>query len=47
MRRPSLRAEIARMGLRWLVRRRSHHQSLDQARQAFQAMEALYSTPAG
>jgi monoterpene epsilon-lactone hydrolase len=43
--RASLRAELARVGLRWLVRRRSHDQSIDAARQAFQSIEALIPRP--
>jgi epsilon-lactone hydrolase len=43
--RASLRAEIARMGLRWFVRNRSHRQSIDEARESFRAMEMLIPRP--
>jgi len=43
--RVSLRAELARVGLRWFVRQRSHHQAVAQARQSFRAMEMLIPRP--
>jgi monoterpene epsilon-lactone hydrolase len=43
--RASLRAEIARLGLRWLVRHGSHHQTIAQARARFRAMEMLIPRP--
>ncbi len=43
--RASLRAEIARIGLRWFVRNRSHRQSIEQARESFRAMEQLIPRP--
>jgi monoterpene epsilon-lactone hydrolase len=44
-RRPSLRAELARVALRWFVRRRSHHQTIEQARNMFRAVEILIPQP--
>jgi epsilon-lactone hydrolase len=44
-RRASLRAELVRFVLRWLVRRRSHHQTIEQARHTFRAMEVLIPQP--
>ena len=41
----SLRAELARVGLRWFVRRRSHFETVEQARQRFRAMEMLIPRP--
>ena len=41
----SLRAELARVGLRWFVRHRSHHQAIAQARHSFSAMEMLVPRP--
>ena len=41
----SLRAELARVGLRWFVRHRSHHQAIAQARDSFRAMEMLVPRP--
>ncbi len=43
--RASLRAEIARLGLRRFVRRRSHRQNIDEARARFRAMEMLIPHP--
>ena len=43
--RTSLRLELARLGLRWLLKRRSHHQNLAQARQAFRAMRFFIPRP--
>jgi acetyl esterase/lipase len=43
--RASLRAELARLGLRWLVRRRSHHRPIADERRAFRFMQALIPRP--
>jgi acetyl esterase/lipase len=43
--RASLRAEFARIALRWLVRRRSHHQSIAHERRSFRVMQALIPRP--
>jgi epsilon-lactone hydrolase len=43
--RASLRAEAARIALRWFVRRRSHHQGIEQARKSFRAMELFIPRP--
>jgi len=37
--------EVARLGLRWLVKKRSHHESLAQERAGFRAMERLIPRP--
>jgi acetyl esterase/lipase len=41
----SLRARLARLGLRWFVKRRSHHQELSAARRSFRSMERLIPPP--
>lgn len=41
----SLRAEIARWGLRWFVKKRSHHQTIEQARATFHSIEWLIPYP--
>lgn len=41
----SFRAELARLGLRWFIKRPSHHQPIEQARQTFRAMEMLIPYP--
>jgi acetyl esterase/lipase len=41
----SLRAELARLGLRYFVKRRSHRQTLADARDNFRHMEALVPKP--
>jgi epsilon-lactone hydrolase len=43
--RTSLRLELVRLGLRWFLKRRSHHQNFAQARQAFRAMRWLIPRP--
>jgi len=43
--RTSLRLELVRLGLRWFLKRRSHHQNLAQARQTFRAMQLLIPRP--
>ena len=44
-RRASLRTELARLCLRWFIKRRAHHQTIAQARQTFRAMQALIPRP--
>lgn len=41
----SLRGELARIGLRWFIKRRSHGQTLDDWRDELHAMEALIPQP--
>jgi len=41
----SLRAEIARLGLRYFVKKNSHHETIDQAREKFRSIEALIPYP--
>jgi epsilon-lactone hydrolase len=41
----SLRAELMRFGVRWFVKRRSLHQSAEQARKQLRAMEKLTPKP--
>ena len=41
----SLRAEIARWGLRWFVKKRSHHQTIEQSRATFHSIEWLIPRP--
>jgi acetyl esterase/lipase len=41
----SLRAEIARLSLRYLVKKTSHHQTIEQARAEFRRIEALIPYP--
>ena len=43
--RAGLRAEVARLGLRWFVKRRTHHQTLAQERASLRAMERLIPRP--
>lgn len=43
--RVSVRAELARLGLRWFVRHRSRHQTLEYERRSYRAMEALIPRP--
>lgn len=43
--RAGLRVEVARLGLRWFVKHRSHHQTLAQERASFGAMERLTPHP--
>lgn len=44
-RRISLRARSLRLGLSWFVKRRARHETLDQSRRRFLAMEALIPHP--
>lgn len=44
-RRISLRARSLRLGLSWFVKRRARHETLDQSRRRFLAMEALIPRP--
>jgi acetyl esterase/lipase len=41
----SLRAKLARIGLRWFIKRRSLHQALANARHSFRSMELLIPHP--
>ena len=41
----SLRAKSVRLGLSWFVKRRAHHETLEQSRRRFLAMEALIPHP--
>jgi acetyl esterase/lipase len=41
----SLRAEIARLGLRYFIKKSSRHETIDQARAKFQSIEALIPYP--
>jgi acetyl esterase/lipase len=43
--RPSLRAELVRLGFRWFIKRRAHHQTIEEARRAFRGMEVLIPHP--
>jgi epsilon-lactone hydrolase len=43
--RASMQTELARLGLRWFVKRRAHHQTIGEARRAFRAMEVLIPHP--
>jgi acetyl esterase/lipase len=43
--RASLRAELARVALRWFVRRRSHHRTIEQERRSYSAMQVLIPHP--
>lgn len=44
-RRASLRAELARVALRWFVRSRSHHRTIEQERRSYGAMQVLIPHP--
>lgn len=43
--RVSLRAELTRLALRWFVKRRAHHETIDEARAGFRAMQRVIPRP--